>query len=78
MAKRIKLKFEGDGGALWQLYRSREQFRAVEIDYPFELGGEKGDAGDFVAYDPLNGYRVLKADAVKAFQPIADSERAKV
>ena len=72
------LVFEGDAGALWQLYRSREMFRASQMDADFELDGKKGKAGDFVAYDPLKGYFVLSAEEVAAYQPIADSERAKV
>lgn len=67
-----------EAGRLWQLYRSREMFRASQFDHPFELEGKTGDAGDWVAWDPENGYRLISAEEVAAFQPIADSERAKV
>lgn len=71
-----KLVFPDDAYVNWQLYRSRQQFHAVQIDHPFSLNGEKGRAGDYVAHDG-GGYEIVDAAFVEGFQPISNTERAK-
>lgn len=68
--------------SVYQLYRSKEQFRATQIDHNFEASdGDQeaaGDAGDFLCFGANGELFVKTAEEIEAYQPIADSERAKV
>lgn len=79
----IVLDFSAGSTDHWQLYRSKTMFRAMPVDHDFTIAagddGEalSGQAGDFVCVDKHGGFFVMSPELMAAYQPIADSERAK-